>query len=161
MDDLKYRKPSWHAQAKGGEKKAEPEEPFGFSRFSGAPKPKNGGQKKPLPIADRGYESDESMPSLMTISDSSEAPDDASDDDEYDSDEDSEEESEDEDEYYDEDEEDHLREMLREAMDMAAADPDFYDPRSDAAYFKEAAEDKQGNAFIKLLGSLRGMSKDI
>lgn len=158
MDDLKYRKPSWHAQAKGGEKKAEPEEPFGFSRFSGAPKAKNGGQKKPLPIADRGYESDESMPSLMTISDSSEAPDDASDDDEYDSDEDSEEESEDEDEYYDEDEEDHLREMLREAMDMAAADPDFYDPRSDAAYFKEAAEDKQGNAFIKLLGSLRGMS---
>ena len=97
------------------------------------------------------------MPSLMTVSDSTdmEEKDDLSSDD--DDDDDSDEESDYDDEEYDEDEEDHLREMLREAMDMAAADPDFYNPRSEAVYFKEVAEEKQGNAFIKLLGSLRGM----
>ena len=97
------------------------------------------------------------MPSLQTVSNSSEAPEDMSDED-YSDDDDSGEESDDEDEMYDEDEEDHLREMLREAMDMAAADPDFYNPRSEATYFKEAAQEKQGNSFIKLLGSLRGKS---
>ncbi|KAI0093110.1 hypothetical protein BDY19DRAFT_989781 [Irpex rosettiformis] len=155
LDDLKYRKPSWHARMKDSEKKTETDGPFTSLMSGGMNKAKSGNGKKTYAITD-GHESECSMPSLMTISDSSEEMDDRSDSSFDDSDEDEEEESEDEDDHYDEDEEDHLREMLREAMDMAAADPDFYNPRSEAAYFKEAAEEKQGNAFIKLLGSLRG-----
>jgi hypothetical protein len=154
LDDVQYRKPSWHAKKSDPNGDPEPEKPS--SPFGAKKKPRN----KPLPIAEDGYESHDSMPSLQTISDSSEGQQDISDDEfSYDEDSDEDSESEDEDEMYDEDEEDHLREMLREAMDMAAADPDFYNPRSEASYFKEAAEDKQGNSFIKLLGSLRGMSE--
>lgn len=126
--------------------------------FSGNKKKANGKpDKKRLAIAGPGYNDDNgSMPSLQTISDTSED-EDFDDDDDFEEDEDSDEESEDEDEYYDEEEEDHLREMLREAMDVAAADPDFYDPRKNAQEFDGMAQERKGNPFIKLLGSLRGM----
>ncbi len=110
-----------------------------------------GRNEKRLAITD-GDDSEGSMPSLQTVSDSSEDEEDLSSDEE-----DGEgEEEEDSDEEYDEEAEDQLREMLREAMDIAAADPDFYDPRREANDFKEMAEDKKGNPFLKLLGSLRG-----
>ncbi len=104
-----------------------------------------------------GNTTDGSMPSLQTVSDSSdEATDfdsDFGDDDDDNDDEGSEDET---DSDYDTDDEDQLREMFREAMDTAAAAPDFYDPRAEAADFDALAEDRQGNPFIKLLGSLRG-----
>lgn len=166
LDDLVYRKPSWHARKikskddstpKNADADSDSDVPPGRSPSSA--KKKKSGSKKPLSIMAPGNESDEgSMPSLQTISESSEAEDNEfDDDDEEEEEEDSDEDSEDEDEHYDEDEEDHLREMLREAMDVATADPDFYNPRREAADFRDMAEDRKGNPFIKLLGSLRGI----
>ena len=57
---------------------------------------------------------------------------------------------------YDTDDEDQLREMFREAMDTAAATPDFFDPRAAASEFDAMAADRKGNPFIKMLGNLRG-----
>ena len=57
---------------------------------------------------------------------------------------------------YDTDEEDMLRDMLREAMDTAMATPDFFDTKNDAPEFDALAEERKGNPFLKLLGSLRG-----
>lgn len=116
----------------------------------GAPK---AGSKKPLAITS-GYDSSGSMPSLQTVSDSSDEDIDFEDD-EGDSDE--EEESDDDDEEYDEEFEDHIREWIRDAMDIAQADPDFNDPRSAANVFEDMSAEKKDNPFLKLLGSLRGM----
>lgn len=100
-------------------------------------------------------DSDGSMPSLQTVSDSSEEESDYNS--EFEDDDDSEEDSEEEpDSEYDTDDEDQLREMFREAMDTAAATPDFFDPRALAADFDALAQERKGNPFIKLLGSLRG-----
>ncbi|KAI0696691.1 hypothetical protein BC835DRAFT_1271539 [Cytidiella melzeri] len=159
LDDVNYRKPSWHARKTQG--KSETADGDDYDSDEGTALVPYGSKikskpKKPFLIASSGYESNQSMPSLQTISDSSEEPEEVSEDEGSDDGDDSDEESGEEDENYDEDEEDHLREMLREAMDMAAADPDFYNPRREAAYFKEAAEEKRDNSFIKLLGSLRG-----
>ena len=83
------------------------------------------------------------MPSLQTISETSEA-DDNFDDSDVEEEESDEESDDGDDEHYDEDEEDHLREMLREAMDVATADPDFYNPRREATDFKDMAEERKG-----------------
>ena len=113
---------------------------------------RKGGKAAALAITD-GDESDDSMPSLQTVSDSSDE------DDEYDDDEDDDDydsngpDSEDD---YDTDEEDELRDMLREAMDTAVASSDFYNLRGPAPDFDALAEDRKGNPFLKLLGSLRG-----
>lgn len=101
-----------------------------------------------------GDESDGSMPSLQTVSDSSEESE-GSDygDDDDDDDDDSEEESDDD---YDEEDEDQLKDMMREAWDTATA-TDFFSYNADPQEFDAMAEDRKGNPFIKLLGSLRGM----
>ncbi|KAI0339768.1 hypothetical protein BDW22DRAFT_1360779 [Trametopsis cervina] len=162
LDDIKYRKPSWHAKrllggnAGNGDYDSDSDSDAPpKTATNGKKKSSRGAKKPPLVIPSSGYDSHASMPSLMTVTETSgeESEDDDDDDDENDDESD---ESDDEDEMYDEDEEDHLREMIREAMDMAQADPDFNFPRREAAFFKEAAEDKKGNSFIKLLGSLRG-----
>ena len=164
LDDLVYRRPSWHAQklvsskADSTSKDADDDDsdaPPSFTPFAR----KQESRKRILTImASPGDESDQSMPSLQTVSDSSEDEVGADDDsDNEDGENESDDESDDEDEYYDEDEEDNLRDMLREAMDVATADPDFYNPRREATDFKDLAEDRKGNPFIKLLGSLRGV----
>ena len=91
------------------------------------------------------------MPSLQTVSDSSEAETDYEDS----SDEDDEIEYE-QDEDYDEEDEDLLREFEREAMDAASTIPDFYNPSASAPELDELAEERRGNPFIKLLSALRG-----
>ena len=112
-----------------------------------------GGKKKPLAIT-HGDESDDSMPSLQTVSDSSDEEDmDEGDNDDDDDDEGSESDTS---EGYDTDEEDALRDWLREAMDTAVASPDFYN-QGPAPEFNALAEERKGNPFLKLLGSLRGM----
>ena len=121
--------------------------PFsGKSRHAG-----KAGTKKLLAITD-GYESDSlSLPSLATVSDSSDEDidlysdeDDAS---EYESDTESE---------FDAELKAATREQLRQAWDMAQADPDFHNPRVQANHFEEIAAAKMDNPFVRLLGSLRG-----
>ncbi|RXW24981.1 hypothetical protein EST38_g912 [Candolleomyces aberdarensis] len=111
------------------------------------------GRKKPLALtAGDGYESADSMPDLQSISNSSE---------EYpssDEDEDEDEDPQSEDEGYDEEEEDNLRDLLREAMD-AAHEVDWYENAKGAATAgidPLKPDDKKGNPFLNLLGSLRG-----
>lgn len=115
-----------------------------------AGKPKG---KTPLAITE-GYDSDGSMPSLQTVSDSSE--DDMGFMTDEDEDEDEEDDETDDESDFDEEFEDHIRDMVREAMDIAQADPDFNDPRRQASVFEDMSADKKDNPFLKLLGSLRG-----
>jgi hypothetical protein len=111
------------------------------------------GRRKPFAItAGEGYESADSMPALQSISNSSE---------EYpSSDEEEDEDDASEDEGYDEEEEDNLRELLREAMD-AAHEADWYENAKGAApagIDPLKPDEKKGNPFLNLLGSLRGQS---
>lgn len=99
-----------------------------------------------------GNDSNDSMPELQSVSNSSEGEGEDSDEE---SDEDDEDDEDEEDSEYDEDREDEIRDMLREAMDMghesewmhSAKVPTEIDP---------LLEDRKGNPFIQLLGSLRG-----
>lgn len=95
------------------------------------------------------------MPSLQSVSDSSEGSDDEDDDEFYDDDEgyeDADTESE-----YDEDDEEEIRRMNREAMEAAMVNPDFLDPKTPTPpELEKLAEERRDNPFIKLLGSLRG-----
>lgn len=101
-------------------------------------------------------DSNGSMPELQSVSDSSES------EQESDADSDSGTDSgvEDSDDGYDTDEEDELRELIREGMDAAMEHgPDFFAPgtnRDDFKDFYALAEERKGNPFLKLLGSLRG-----
>ncbi|KAG1731502.1 uncharacterized protein EDB91DRAFT_1058741 [Suillus paluster] len=115
--------------------------------------------KKMLAITDgrEDDDSDGSMPELQSVSDSS----DESDDDMLDSDQNFGDEDDDSDEYeteseYDSDEDEQYRNMLREAMDTAMAIPEFFDAKTEVPEFEAMAEERKGNPFLKLLGSLRG-----
>ena len=131
------------------------DEPPALVAYSGNGKQvgKSGGKKR-LAITS-GDVSDGSMPSLQTVSDSSE--DTGSMDESEGGEEFGEDESDDEDSDFDEEFEDHIRDMVREAMDIAQADPDFNDPRAQASVFEDMSADKKDNPFLKLLGSLRGV----
>lgn len=120
---------------------------------------RSGGKKKPkklLAITDGRADDDSnsSMPELQSVSDSS----DENDEDIFVSENDEEEESDEEEDEsdYDSEEEEVYRTMLREAMDTAMAIPDFFDPKSTVPEFDALAEERKGNPFLKLLGSLRG-----
>ncbi|CAA7261735.1 unnamed protein product [Cyclocybe aegerita] len=110
-------------------------------------------KKKPLAITD-GNESHNSMPGLQSVSNTS----DSDDFDEYTDEDDSDEEEEESgSEGYDTEQEDEIRDLLREAMD-AAHEADWLDtsngPPPELDPFQQ--EDRKGNPFLKLLGSLRG-----
>ncbi|KAG6920263.1 hypothetical protein DXG01_005032 [Tephrocybe rancida] len=98
-------------------------------------------------------DSDDSMPELQSVSNSS----DEIDTDSEDESEEEEEESDSDESGYDTEEEDELREMLREAMDTAH-EADFFHSANvgDAEMDPFAQDDRKGNPFLKLLGSLRG-----
>lgn len=119
---------------------------------------RTGGKNKPkklLAITDGHADDDDdgSMPELQTVSDSSGE----NDEDIFISENDEEEESDEDDESdYDSEEEEVYRTMLREAMDTAMAIPEFFDPKSAVPEFDALAEERKGNPFLKLLGSLRG-----
>lgn len=112
--------------------------------------------KKLLAITDGRADDDDSngsMPDLQSVSDSS----DENDDDLYVSENEEEEGDEDDDDTaYDSEDEELHRTMLREAMDAAMATPEFFDPKSTVPEFDTLAEERKGNPFLKLLGSLRG-----
>lgn len=159
VGDIRHVKPSWHGFGTGARQADDKMAlvPTG-KRGTGA-----GGKRKPLAIMD-GDESDGSMPSLQTVSESDEeddySDDDDDDDDRYSNDDyESEGGSEDD---YDTDEEDELRDLLREAMDAAVASGDFFESKaSPAPGFDALAEERKGNPFLKLLGSLRGPSPSL
>lgn len=156
LEEVHQRTPQWHAsKADGKTAKADTDDPPGLVPYKG--KKTSGSQRGPggkLAITnDDGDDSDGSMPSLQTVSDSSEAETDY-DGSEYETDD--EDVEYDEDEEYDEEDEDILRELAREAMDAASTVPDFYDPKATAPEIDELAEERKSNPFIKLLGALRG-----
>lgn len=159
LEDVLHRTPQWltyYVGAADQDVDSDDDEPVRTVAFkSSKGNKKSGGTKKPLAITNGSAEdSDSSMPSLQTVSDSSEDDVDYDDDDSAD-DEDDDYET-DSESTYDTDEEDALRDMLREAMDTALTTPDFFDPKSTATEFDALAEERKSNPFLKLLGSLRG-----
>lgn len=112
-------------------------------------------KKKPLAITSGGNDSDDSMPELQSVSNSS---DEADSDEDSDSDDDSDDDGEDSDDSgYDTEQEDEMREMLREAMDTAHEADWLHSTNVPAEMDPFLQEDRKGNPFLKLLGSLRGM----
>jgi len=120
---------------------------------------KRSGKKRLAITSGAADDSDDSMPDLQSVSDSSSETSD-NDSSNGDDDDESDEGDNDSDDGYDTDEEDELREMMREAMNAAMENPDFFDPKADPKDFQafhELAEERKGNPFLKLLGSLRGV----
>ncbi|KZT72233.1 hypothetical protein DAEQUDRAFT_723437 [Daedalea quercina L-15889] len=152
LDEIKQITPQWHAVKAPKGNSAYDSDDDDMPKRS-LVKSKGGKKKTPLAITmGDDDDSDGSMPSLQTVSDSSDEQ--ASDEDYSDYDD---EDDEDEDgSGYDTDEEDMLRDMLREAMDTAMATPDFFDSKGAAPEFDALADERKGNPFLKLLGSLRG-----
>ncbi|KAI0051869.1 hypothetical protein FA95DRAFT_1602357 [Auriscalpium vulgare] len=140
-----HRIPKWGTQPPPSEKGAKGAAPY-----------KPGKGKRRLAITDSADDgdSDGSMPSLETVSDSTqeENEDGWSTSDE---DDESDEGSEDEEAGYDTDEEEEFRDLLREAMEAIHANPEFMDPTKKTPE-EILADDRKGNPFLKLLGSLRG-----
>ena len=145
LTDVQDRTPQWHAFYMPS-----------LDTKSKKPALKGKGGKKRLAITNGDPEdSDSSMPSLQTVSDSSEAEDEDSLSDvfsEFGSDSGDDDESQ-----WDTDEEEELKDLLREAMNVAMAIPDFSDARTPIPEFDALAEERKDNPFLKLLGSLRGM----
>ena len=98
-----------------------------------------------------------SMPWRQMVSDSSEE-DEYADNDDLDGDDESDGDS---DEDYNMDEKDELRDLMHETMDTAAASLDFYNVKGPVPDFDALVEERQGNPFCKLLGSLRGVLPDL
>ncbi|KAH0827858.1 hypothetical protein J3R83DRAFT_3485 [Lanmaoa asiatica] len=162
LDEALHRTPQWSSfympslrtynSDSDGEQPSRPLlKSTGQKRLVGKKKP-----KKLLAITDGRVvdnDSDGSMPELQSVSDSSGE----SDEDIFVSENDEEEESDYDDETdYDSEEEELYRGMLREAMDTAMAIPEFFDPKTTVPDFDALAEERKGNPFLKLLGSLRG-----
>lgn len=118
----------------------------------GGPPKLTGIGRKLLAIREKGEESDsdDGMPPLQDVSDSDS-------DDISESDEDSDSDGEDSDfSGYDTDQEDEMRELLREAMDTAVESPWYTSQKGSPDDVDPLEEERQGNPFLKLLGSLRG-----
>lgn len=140
LADIRERTPQWHS--------------FYIPGLNDPPTASNGkGGKKRLAITSGDdYNSDSSMPSLQTVSDSSEADSDSDVSEEF-----SEAGSDYDDESdWDTDEEEDMKDMMREAMNIAMGIPDFTDTKTSLPEFDALAAERKDNAFLKLLGSLRG-----
>lgn len=157
------RAPQWHstyisplAEDSGEDSDGPPGLLPVVTRKGGAKAGGKSGKKMLAITSGAGDDSNDSMPDLQSVSDSSESEEDSDSDEEDDGLDDGDEDS---DDGYDTDEEDELREMMREAMNAAMENPDFFDPKAnpkDFESFNKVAEDRKGNPFLKLLGSLRG-----
>lgn len=147
VQDALARTPQWHSVYL-------PNRALAYDSDEDSPAFKAGKKprKKVLAITN-GEKSDDSMPELQSVSNSSD--DDDSDDEESDADDD----EDDDDSVYDEEQEDEIRDLLREAMDTAH-EGDLFD-RSQGnddidPFLRDGEDTGKGNAFLKLLGSLRG-----
>ena len=99
-------------------------------------------------------DSSDSMPELQSASNSSEE---VETEDDSDSDDDDPDDKDSEDSGYDTEQEDEMREMLREAMDTAH-EADWLHSANVPSGIDPFLQDRKGNPFLKLLGSLRGES---
>lgn len=99
-------------------------------------------------------DSNDSMPELQSVSNSSDG---EGEDSEEESDDEDEDDEDDEESVYDEEREDEIRDMLREAMDMGH-ESEWMHSVNVPAEIDPLLEERKGNPFIKLLGSLRGTS---
>jgi hypothetical protein len=146
LKEQRDRVPQWHAFYVPGGSDDDSES---------MPPLKKKGSKPPLAIKNRASDSDSSMPSLQSVSNSSE--DDGSDyyyyGDENGGDDVASEPG--DDSGYDTEQEDRLRDMLREAMDIAH-EAGFFNTANTATGPDLFSEERKGNPFLKLLGSLRG-----
>jgi len=108
-----------------------------------------------------GDGSADSMPGLQTVSNTEDDDDDDDDDDEDEDDDygDEDRDVDDPDSFYDAENEDEIREMVDEAK-FVAREGDFYDAGNNIPSEIDPflQEDRKGNPFLKLLGSLRGSS---
>ncbi|KAN0091136.1 hypothetical protein V8E55_004702 [Tylopilus felleus] len=162
LDEALHRTPQWSSfympNLRNNDSDSDDDLPS-IPRLKG-PGQKRAGNKKSkklLAITDGRADDDDSngsMPDLQSVSDSS----DENDDDLYVSENEEEEEGDedDDDTAYDSEDEELHRTMLREAMDAAMATPEFFDPKSTVPEFDTLAEERKGNPFLELLGSLRG-----
>ena len=111
--------------------------------------PSRSSRQVPL-AAPADNESDDEMPELQSVSNSS-SDDDGDSGSEWGSGDD----HWDEDDWDTEDEEG-VNEYIREMMSVGMGHPDFLNPRAPIPEFDRYAEERKGNPFLKLLGSLRG-----
>lgn len=149
LDDVLHRSPQWHSYyipSAGGD--SDSDSPLALVQSS---KTKGNSQRKRLAITS-GRDPYDSMPELQSVSNSS------GEDSNSDSDSDSDEDDESDDESgYDTEREDELRDLRREAMDIVSEIPGFFDPKSQIGKeFDAFQEERKGNPFLKILGSLRG-----
>jgi len=109
--------------------------------------------KEPLRVTNAGHvPTDSDMPALQSLS-GTDNTDDDDDDDEFPLDED--EDDDDDESGYNTEEEDEIRELLREAMDTAH-EADWLSGSNLPKEIDPFEDDRKGNPFLKLLGSLRG-----
>lgn len=101
-----------------------------------------------------GNDSDDSMPELQSVSNSS---DESESDYDSDCDNDDDDDSDSDDSGYDTEEEDEMRDMLREAMDTAHEADWLHSANVPSEIDPFLQEDRKGNPFLRLLGSLRGI----
>jgi hypothetical protein len=117
--------------------------------------PLSRGKKKALLAITHGDDSDnDSMPELQSVSNSS---DEVESDEESDSDDDDDDDDDSDDSGYDTEQEDEMRDMLREAMDTAHEADWLHSANVPSEIDPFLQEDRKGNPFLKLLGSLRGV----
>jgi hypothetical protein len=110
-------------------------------------------KKRPLAITNGlTNNSDDSMPDLQSVSNSSDESESIS---ESDEDDDGDEDEDSDDSGYDTEQEDEMRDWLREAMDTAH-EADWLDTTNAPAEIDPFQDDRKGNPFLRLLGSLRG-----
>jgi hypothetical protein len=148
LDDVLYRTPKWHSYfIPDVYLDSDSDSPPAMGPVKGKP------QRKPLAITSGKYsDENDSMPELQSVSNSSDEDSDSDSDSEGEEDDESDDES-----GYDTEQEDELRDLRREAMDIASDIPGFFDPRSRiGTEFDALQEERKGNPFLKLLGSLRG-----
>jgi hypothetical protein len=109
-------------------------------------------KKKPFTITNGlATDSDGSMPGLQSVSNSSDESE-SVDDSDFDGDED----EDSDDSEYDEEQEDEMRDWLREAMDTAHEADWLHSANVPAEIDPFLQDDRKGNPFLRLLGSLRG-----
>ncbi|KAF9529234.1 hypothetical protein CPB83DRAFT_852909 [Crepidotus variabilis] len=152
LDDFNYS-PQWTSIYMPGAAGGGHGDDNGLPKLISASKKKGGGKQEPPRITNgETMSTDEDMPDLQSVSNSDEETDDDNDDDSEEEDDSEDDDS--DDSGYNTEEEDEIRELLREAMD-AAHEVDWMS-KSKLPEEIDPLEDKKGNPFLKLLGSLRG-----
>jgi hypothetical protein len=153
LTDALAPSPQWHSyyvpDLKGGSD-YDSDDPPGLSPLS---KGKKKGSKRLAITNGPANDSDDSMPELQSVSNSS---DEVESDYDTDSDDNDDNEEDSDDSGYDTEQEDEIRDLLREAMDTAHEADWLHSANVPSEIDPFLQEDRKGNPFLRLLGSLRG-----